>query len=64
MLLMKTGPISYMASVAAETTLASADLLGSRLSILGHAVGGLGGPALGDGARNAQAEGRDTLSHA
>lgn len=41
MLLMKTGPISFMASVAAETTLAPSDLRGLRLSILGHAVGGL-----------------------
>jgi hypothetical protein len=41
MLLMKTGPIGYMASVAAETALAPADMRGLRLSILGHAAGGL-----------------------
>ena len=41
MLLMKTGPISFMATVAAETTLAPSDLRGLRFSILGHAAGGL-----------------------
>ena len=41
MLLGKTGPIGYVARVAADTTLSSADLRGVRLSILGHAVGGL-----------------------
>ncbi|MGY6709460.1 hypothetical protein [Oceaniradius stylonematis] len=41
MLLLKTGPIGQMASIAAETALAPADMRGLRLSILGHAVGGL-----------------------
>ena len=41
MLLLKTGPIGDMARAAAETTLNSDDLRGLRLSILGHAVGGL-----------------------
>jgi len=41
MLLMKTGPIGYMASVAAGATFSGADLPGLRFSILGHAVGGL-----------------------
>lgn len=41
MLLGKTGPIGFVAEVAAETTLASADLRGLRFSILGHAIGGL-----------------------
>lgn len=41
MLLMKTGPIGYMADVAAENPLAPADLRGLRLSILGHSIGGL-----------------------
>ena len=40
-LLMKTGPISYIAGVAAETALSSADLRGLRFSLVGHAVGGL-----------------------
>jgi hypothetical protein len=41
MLLLKTGPIGDMARAAAETELNSGDLRGLRLSILGHAVGGL-----------------------
>jgi len=41
MLMGKTGAISFVATVAAETTLSGADLLGVRLSILAHAVGGL-----------------------
>ena len=41
MLLGKAGPIGYLAGVAAETALSRTDLLGLRLSILGHAVGGL-----------------------
>jgi hypothetical protein len=41
MLLGKTGPIGYVARAAAETILSSADLRGERLSILGHAIGGL-----------------------
>lgn len=41
MLLLKTGPISTMASVAAETTLTATDMRELRLSILGHAIGGL-----------------------
>ncbi len=41
MLLLKSGPISQMASIAAETPLAPADMRGLRLSILGHAAGGL-----------------------
>lgn len=41
MLMMKTGPISYIAAVAAEGDLSGADLLGLRASILAHAVGGL-----------------------
>jgi len=41
MLLVKTGPINNMARAAAETALTSADMRGLRLSILGHAIGGL-----------------------
>ena len=41
MLLIKTGPIGYVAGVAAETALAGADLVGVRYSIVGHAIGGL-----------------------
>ncbi len=41
MLLGKTGPISYVASVATQTTLSGVDLWGLRLSIAGHAIGGL-----------------------
>lgn len=41
MLLVKTGPISDMARAAAETALTSTDMRGLRLSILGHAIGGL-----------------------
>jgi hypothetical protein len=40
-LLLQTGPISYMAGVAAETTLSSADFRGLRSSLVGHAGGGL-----------------------
>lgn len=42
MLLAKTGPISEMARVAAQATLTSTDMQGLRLSILDHAIGGLG----------------------
>ncbi len=41
MLLLKTGPIGQMAIIAAETPISLADMRGLRLSILGHAVGGL-----------------------
>lgn len=41
MLLLKTGPIGQMAIIAAETALAPADMRVLRLSILGHAAGGL-----------------------
>jgi len=40
-LLLQMDGISYVASVAAETTLSSADLLGLRRSIRTHAAGGL-----------------------
>ncbi|MGH8609034.1 MAG: hypothetical protein ACREX9_16960, partial [Gammaproteobacteria bacterium] len=40
-LLLKMEPISYLAGVAAETTLLSADLLGLRVSLMAHAGGGL-----------------------
>ncbi|UUZ65305.1 hypothetical protein LP417_12350 [Polaromonas sp. P1-6] len=40
-LLLKLGPISYLADVAAETTFSSADLIGLRTSLLVHAGGGL-----------------------
>ena len=40
-LLLKLGPISYLADVAAETTFSSADLIGLRTSLLVHAAGGL-----------------------
>ncbi|MBA3421213.1 MAG: hypothetical protein H0U12_04865 [Thermoleophilaceae bacterium] len=40
-LLMQTQPISYMAGVAAETTLSSADLREARISLVAHAGGGL-----------------------
>jgi hypothetical protein len=40
-LLLQMDGISYMAGVAAETTLSSADLLGLRRSIRTHAAGGL-----------------------
>ncbi len=38
---MKTRPIRYAASVAARTTLASADLREVRLELVVHAAGGL-----------------------
>ena len=41
MLLAKTGPITDMAHTAAQTALTSTDMRGLRLSILGHAIGGL-----------------------
>ena len=40
-LLLQMEPISYMAAVAAETTLSGADLLGLRRSLRFHAAGGL-----------------------
>ena len=40
-LLLKLEPISYLAGVAAETTLPSADLTGLRISLMAHAGGGL-----------------------
>ncbi len=40
-LLLKLGPISYLADVAAETAFSSADLVGLRTSLMVHAGGGL-----------------------
>jgi len=40
-LLLKLGPISYLADVAAETTFSGADLIGLRTSLMIHAAGGL-----------------------
>jgi len=40
-LLLKMESISYLAGVAAETTLSSADFVGLRISLMVHAVGGL-----------------------
>ena len=40
-LLLKLGPISYLADAAAETTFSSADLIGLRTSLMIHAGGGL-----------------------
>jgi hypothetical protein len=40
-LLLKLGPITYLADVAAETTFSSADLIGLRTSLMVHAAGGL-----------------------
>jgi len=40
-LLLKTRPIRYAASIAARTTLASADLRGVRSELVVHAAGGL-----------------------
>ncbi len=40
-LLMQTEPISYLADVAAETTLSGADLRQARISLVAHAGGGL-----------------------
>src|SRR5712691_11299758 len=40
-LLLKLGPISYLADVAAQTTFSSADLVGLRTSLVLHAGGGL-----------------------
>jgi len=40
-LLLKLGPISYLADVAAETTFSGADLIGLRTSLMVHAAGGL-----------------------
>lgn len=41
MLLLKTGPISDIADLAAETALSVSDLRGLKFSLAGHAVGGL-----------------------
>ena len=40
-LLLKLGPISYLAEVAAQTTFSSTDLIGLRTSLMVHAAGGL-----------------------
>lgn len=40
-LLLKLGPISYLADAAAETTFSSADFVGLQTSLLVHAGGGL-----------------------
>ncbi len=40
-LLLKLGPISYLADAAAETAFSSTHLVGLRTSILVHAIGGL-----------------------
>jgi len=40
-LLLKLGPISYLAEVAAEKTISSVDLIGLRTSLMVHAAGGL-----------------------
>ena len=40
-LLLQMEPISYIAGVAAETTLSSADLREARISLVAHAGGGL-----------------------
>lgn len=40
-LLLKLGPISYLADVAASATFSSADLIGLRTSLTVHAAGGL-----------------------
>lgn len=40
-LLLKLGPISYLAGAAAAATFSSADLIGLRISIMVHAAGGL-----------------------
>lgn len=40
-MLLKLQPISYLAGVAAETTLSGSDLIGLRNSIRTHAIGGL-----------------------
>lgn len=40
-LLLKLGPISYLADAATETTFSSADLIGLRTSLMIHAAGGL-----------------------
>ncbi len=40
-LLLKLEPISYIAGVAAETTLSSTDLREARMSLVAHAAGGL-----------------------
>ncbi len=40
-LLLKLGPISYLADMAAETTFSNADLIGLRTSLMVHAAGGL-----------------------
>jgi hypothetical protein len=40
-LLLKLGPISYLATEAARTSFSSADLIGLRTSVMVHAAGGL-----------------------
>jgi hypothetical protein len=40
-LLLQLEPISYIASVAAESTLSSSDLRNARLSLVVHSIGGL-----------------------
>lgn len=40
-LVLKLAPISYLADAAVQTTFSRADLLGLRVSVLVHAVGGL-----------------------
>jgi hypothetical protein len=40
-LLLQLEPISYIASIAAETTLSSSDLKNARLSLIVHSIGGL-----------------------
>ncbi|MGH8222464.1 MAG: hypothetical protein ACREQZ_05775, partial [Woeseiaceae bacterium] len=40
-LLLKLGPISFLAEAAAATTFSSADLIGLRTSVMAHAGGGL-----------------------
>jgi hypothetical protein len=41
LLLVKAGPIAGLAAAAAEGSLSGADLRGLRISVLGHALGGL-----------------------
>ncbi|UUZ65483.1 hypothetical protein LP417_13845 [Polaromonas sp. P1-6] len=40
-MLLKLGPISYLADAATKTTFSSADLIGLRTSLMVHAGGGL-----------------------
>jgi hypothetical protein len=60
-LLLKLGPISYLADVAAETTFSSADLIGLRTSLMVHAGGGSIGVAHGRHAGGIQAAGHDSV---